>query len=157
MISYALRCDRGHSFESWFQSSAAFDSLKGRGHVTCAVCGSDAVDKAVMAPRVTPSRKSAAAQAAHQGAQPVPASAPKLMAAPPDAKLREMLAEMRAHVEKTSDYVGDRFAAEARAIHLGDAPDRAIYGEARPDEARALIEDGVPVLPLPFRPTRKSN
>ncbi len=134
MIRYDLICDRGHRFDSWFQSAARFDALRADGHVTCVECGSATVDKALMAPAV--GVKSSAA-----------------ITAPREAAL----AALRAKVEAGSDYVGMNFAAEARAMHAGDAPERPIYGEARADEARALIEDGVPVAPLPFVPTRKAN
>lgn len=145
MIRYALKCDRGHAFESWFKSAEAFDALRGAGHVNCAVCGSVSVDKAVMAPRVSSARDAAATTDAD---------------AARDAKAAEVkaaLAQMRKHVETHSTYVGGNFAREARAMHLGDAPERAIHGEARPEEAKALIEDGVPVMPLPFLPKSKVN
>ncbi len=133
MIRYALKCDAGHRFESWFQSADAFEALLERGLVECPDCGTAAVEKAMMAPRVGSSHMLAASERAAERA----------------------LAELRSRIEENSDYVGENFAAEARAIHLGDAPERPIYGEARPEEARALLEDGVPVLPLPFRPRRK--
>jgi hypothetical protein len=145
MIHYTLRCDQSHDFDSWFQSSAAFDALRKAGHVSCPVCGSGAVDKQLMAPAVRPAK--AAANAA-----PVPS-----LTAPPVSEQEQALAALRAQVEAHSDYVGMNFAAEARKMHEGTAPARAIYGEARPDEARKLIEDGVPVAPLPFVPRRKAN
>lgn len=145
MIHYTLKCADGHSFESWFQSVSAFDRLFASGLVSCAVCGSSAVEKAMMAPSVRPGRRSA--KSAHK---PGPLSAP---ASPAE----QALAELRRHIEANSDYVGRDFAARARAIHDGQAPERPIHGEARADEARALIEDGIPVLPLPFRPARRSN
>ena len=141
MIQFSLRCDRDHRFDSWFQSAAAFDKLKAAGMVGCAVCGSTEVDKALMAPRV---------QTSHEDAPARPLSAP---AHPAEQALRAL----REHVEKTSEYVGTAFATEARAIHSGDAPERPIWGEARGDEAKRLIEDGIPVAPLPFRPSRGSN
>ena len=152
MIRYALKCDQGHVFESWFQNAAAFDGLQAAGHVTCPTCGSSAVEKSLMAPKVRPARKAASAPEAT-----TPDPAENAPVAAPNPELEHAIAEMRAKVEAESDYVGDSFAKEARAMHLGDTPERSIYGEAKPDEARALIEDGVPVLPLPFRPSRKSN
>lgn len=149
MIQYALKCSEGHSFDSWFQSAAAFDKLQRAGMVACAVCGSAQVDKAIMAPSVRPAR-SAAAETASPAAAPPPLSAPATPA-------EQALAELRKKVEDTSEYVGMSFAAEARAIHDGDAPERPIYGEAKPEEAKKLIEDGVPVAPLPFMPNRKTN
>ncbi|MCB2109871.1 MAG: DUF1178 family protein [Defluviimonas sp.] len=141
MIHYALTCDKGHSFESWFQSSAAFERLCDAGHVTCTACGSTAIEKALMAPAV---------RSAGPGGD-----APALSA--PASGVEAALAEMRHRIEESSDYVGLNFAAEARAMHEGDIPERSIWGEARRDEARRLIEDGIPVAPLPFLPTRRTN
>ncbi|MCI2398894.1 DUF1178 family protein [Aliiroseovarius subalbicans] len=148
MIRYALKCDQDHSFESWFQDAQAFDDLKAAGHVTCPSCGSASVEKSLMAPRVRPARTAAK----------VPdAPAPGAPALPATTDNERAIAEMKAKVEAESDYVGMQFAREARAMHLGDSPERAIYGEAKPEEAKQLIEDGVPVLPLPFTPSRKTN
>ena len=152
MIQYTLKCAQDHRFDSWFQSAEAFDKLKGAGMVTCSVCGSADVEKAIMAPRVRPSRKAA------QVAQATPVEedqAPTL--SEPASPAEQVLAEIKKKVEENSEYVGDQFVSEARAMHEGDAPARAIYGEAKLEEAKSLIEDGVPVAPLPFRPGRKSN
>ncbi|MDD7969684.1 DUF1178 family protein [Roseinatronobacter alkalisoli] len=146
MIKFSLRCAQGHGFESWFQSGAAFDSLKGRNLVTCPVCGGTEVEKALMAPAVAQGQQSARE---HADTPPTPSSHSPEMA----ARLREL----RAHVEAHSEYVGEDFPTQARAMYLGDIPDRPIYGEAHPSEAKALIDDGVPVLPLPFTPSRKAN
>jgi hypothetical protein len=140
MIRYNLSCDQGHDFDSWFQSAAAYDRLAGQGHVACALCGSTAVEKALMAPALRPADRTEAAPLAT-----------------PQSELEQKLAALRAHIEETSDYVGLSFAAEARAMHDGLIPERAIHGEARPDEARRLIEDGIPVAPLPFLPKAKAN
>lgn len=150
MIKYTLKCDQDHAFESWFQSADAYDTLARAGHVSCAVCGSAKVDKAIMAPRVRPARTAVAAPA------PGGASTPEVLNAP-DPKVAEALAHMRAHVEANSDYVGDAFAAQARDMHLGNVPERAIYGSANAADTKALIEDGVPVVPLPFVPKAKTN
>ena len=139
MIRYALKCEGDHAFESWFGSAEAFDRLLSSGHVTCPDCGTTAVGKALMAPNVTPSRK----------------TAPPL-AAPKDAR-EAALAELRRQIEENSEYVGMNFAAEARRIHEGESPERSIYGEARPEEAKRLLEDGVPVAPLPFLPKARAN
>lgn len=141
MISYSLKCAEDHQFDSWFQSAEAFDKLLAAGMVTCAVCGGSDVSKAVMAPRVNTSGDDAPARSLTAPASPA----------------EQALAELRRKVEENSDYVGDKFATEARAIHAGDKPERAIYGEAKPEEAKALIEDGVPVAPLPFTPKQKAN
>jgi hypothetical protein len=139
MIKYALECEEGHRFESWFQSNSDFDALKKSGHLSCTVCGSVGVDKSLMAPRVSLAGENTAA--------PGPALA--------DADTDNAIAKLRREVEETSDYVGDKFAAEARAMHLGDKPTRSIYGEAGLDQAKSLIEDGVPLMPLPFAPKKK--
>ncbi|MEP2715596.1 DUF1178 family protein [Pseudophaeobacter sp.] len=180
MINYSLKCAEGHSFDSWFQSAAAFDKLAAAGLVSCSFCGSTKVEKAIMAPRVRTGRKAVSGigeRETREGAAapvtadespgpataPGPASAqagPGALSTPADAQAAEMakaLGEMRRQVEENSDYVGKDFASEARAMHLGDSPERAIYGEAKPEEAKALIEDGIPVLPLPFGRTRKTN
>ncbi|QPM88968.1 DUF1178 family protein [Pseudooceanicola algae] len=146
MIQFSLKCDRDHRFDSWFQSSEAFEKLQGASMITCAICGSAHVDKAPMAPRVQTSRGDDAAP----GSNPLQTEAAQLQA-------EQAMAEMRRKVEATADYVGKDFARQAREIHDGAKPGRAIYGEARPEEARALLEDGVPVLPLPFTPRRKTN
>lgn len=135
MIRYALKCEAGHAFESWFKSGEAYEGLRAGGHVTCPECGSGRVDKALMAPQVAHGMARAADTAQRAAA----------------------LAALRRKVEENSEYVGVNFVTEARAMHAGDAPERAIYGEARPEEAIALLEEGVPVAPLPFLPTRKTN
>ena len=137
MIRYALKCSNGHAFESWFASLAAFDVLDGAGQLTCPECGSADVNKALMAPGV----------AARD--EPVP------VLSEPRSDAERAIAELRRKVEENSDYVGTSFAKEARAIHAGEVPERSIYGEAKPHEARALMEEGIPLLPLPFRPKRK--
>lgn len=139
MIRYALRCADGHEFESWFQSSQAYEALHDAGHVSCALCGSGDVTRAPMAPRIGKGM---------EDAKPL---------ATPGNKIEEAMSALRRQVEENSDYVGLSFAKEARAIHDGEAPERSIYGEAKPEEARALIEDGIPVAPLPFLPKRKAN
>ena len=158
MIQYSLKCAQGHAFDSWFKSSDAFEALKSSGHLVCAVCGSDDVGKTLMAPRLRAGREAVPAEPPARPKVPVP-SGPRMPAAAhvEDPKLRAALAELKRKVEAQSDYVGTDFAREARAMHLGETPSRSIYGETRPDEARALIEDGVPVMPLPFMPTRKTN
>ncbi|WP_424832890.1 DUF1178 family protein [Ruegeria sp.] len=150
MIQYALKCSEGHSFDSWFQSADAFDKLASAGMVTCAVCGCAEVEKAIMTPRVRPARSAARLVPEKPDAQSIDV-------ATSTQNIEQALSELRREVEDNSDYVGKEFASEARKMHLGDAPERSIYGEAKPEEARALIEDGVPVAPLPFIPSRKAN
>ncbi|MBV7378765.1 DUF1178 family protein [Maritimibacter dapengensis] len=139
MIRYALKCAEGHDFESWFQSASAFDALAGTGRVECPHCGSTSVDKSLMAPQVAKGR----------GETPRPL-------APQDDTERK-IAALKAKVEAESDYVGVNFVKEARAMHEGSAPERSIYGEAKPKDAIALLEDGIPVAPLPFTPRAKAN
>lgn len=148
MIQYTLKCDQDHRFDSWFQSAAAFDKLQSAGMVACAICGSTHVEKALMAPSVRDSRRKAPEKS--DTPRPRPLSAPATTA-------EQALAELKRHVEKTSEYVGVNFVREARQMHEGAAPERSIYGEAKPEEARKLIEEGVPIAPLPFLPNRKSN
>lgn len=146
MIKYTLKCPDGHRFESWFQSSDAHDRLMAAGHVACAVCGSTKVEKAIMAPRV--GAKSNGKTKA-EPTQERPLSGP---VNPAEAALREI----RQKFEAVAEDVGRDFVDEARAIHVGDAPERPIYGEARLDEARALANDGIKVAPLPWT-TGKTN
>ncbi|QGX97511.1 DUF1178 family protein [Roseovarius faecimaris] len=142
MISFTLKCEDGHRFDSWFQSSDAFDKLQSAGMVNCAVCGSAQVEKAIMAPRVSDSKSR---------------SEPDTPLTRSEHPAEQTLAELRRKIEENSEYVGMNFAREARDIHDGISPERAIYGEAKPEDAKKLIEDGVPVAPLPFVPARKTN
>jgi hypothetical protein len=156
MIRYTLRCDRGHAFESWFQNSSAYESQEKRQLVNCPACGSAKVERAIMAPQIM-SRKG------RESALPAPAPAPAAtadVAAPAstplmmaqERELRAKLKELRDHIVKNADNVGERFPNEARKMHYGDIEHRPIYGEASPDEARALIDEGVEVSPLPVLP-----
>jgi len=155
MIRYSLRCDQGHAFESWFQSSSTYDSQIKRKLVTCPACGSAKVDKAIMAPQIM-SRKGRDSAPPAPSPPPVsaevtaPGSTPLMMAQ--ERELRAKLKELRDHIVKNADNVGERFPTEARKMHYGDIEHRPIYGEASPDEARSLIEEGVEVSPLPVLP-----
>ena len=155
MIRYALRCGQDHTFESWFQDSAAFDAQVRRKLVTCPLCNSTEIEKAIMAPRIV-GRKG---RAKETPAPPVPAAAteapaaestPLLMAQ--ERELRVKLKELRDHIVKNADNVGERFPNEARKMHYGEIEHRPIYGEASNEEARALIDEGVEVSPLPVLP-----
>jgi hypothetical protein len=155
MIRYTLRCECGHAFESWFQSSSAYESQAKRKLVNCPACDSVKVDKAIMAPQIVSKkgRESAVpAPVAPTASAEVaaPASTPLLMAQ--ERELRAKLKELRDHIVKNADNVGERFPNEARKMHYGDIEHRPIYGEASPDEARSLIEEGVEVTPLPVLP-----
>ncbi|MDO9382306.1 MAG: DUF1178 family protein [Hyphomicrobiaceae bacterium] len=139
MIKYRLICNESHEFEGWFRGSDEYDAQASNGHLSCPVCASTAVSKAVMAPNVATSR----------GVAPMPRQAPG-----PDRQ-REIFAalrKLRSEVEARSTYVGERFAEEARKIHFGEAEERVVHGEATMDEVHALSEDGVPVMPLPRLP-----
>lgn len=153
MIRFSLRCAEGHTFDSWFQSAAAYDALAAAGRLECAVCGGRQVEKAPMAPAIAAGGGAPDPAAGRRGDGPGAGPLHEV----PDHPLHALLAAFRRHIEENSDYVGMNFAAEARAIHDGKAPARAIHGEARPDEARRLIEDGIPVAPLPFLPARRVN
>lgn len=141
MIRYALVCDQAHEFEAWFSNSAAYDDQVERDLVECPHCGTTRVRKALMAPAVSTSRSKEARSEARQ--------------------LAEIASQVRAHIRKNFDYVGSDFASEARQMHAGDKPERLIYGETTPEESRQLIEDGVPVSPLPDAfapvPPKKAN
>jgi len=152
MIRYALRCDRDHDFESWFQSSSAYDSQVKRKLVTCPICGSAKVDKAIMAPRIVGKKgRDKAPVPVEAPAEPVaPESTPLMMAQ--ERELRAKIKELRDHIVKNADNVGERFPNEARKMHYGDIEHRPIYGEASAEEARALIDEGVEVSPLPVLP-----
>ena len=152
MIRYTLRCDRGHAFESWFQTSSAYDSQVKRKLVTCPACGSAKVEKAIMAPQIVSIKGRDTASPAPAAATDVagPTSTPLMMAQ--ERELRAKLKELRDHIVKNADNVGERFPNEARKMHYGDIEHRPIYGEASPDEARSLIEEGVEVSPLPVLP-----
>ena len=155
MIRYDLRCERGHAFDSWFQSSAAYDSQVKRKLVTCPVCGSAKIEKAIMAPQIINRKGREKPVAAPVAEAPVADSTPSestplLMAQ--ERELRAKLRELRDHIVKNADNVGERFPNEARKMHYGDIEHRPIYGEASPEEAKALIDEGVEVSPLPVLP-----
>ncbi|CAH1650630.1 conserved hypothetical protein [Hyphomicrobiales bacterium] len=161
MIRYKLVCDKSHSFESWFKNSDAFEAQVSRGFVTCPVCGSDKVQKAIMSPSVArtdgrpgvaPSAESAG-EAAGPARVPVPAPQAALLTER-EHQLREMVRALRQHVVENAAYVGDEFADEARRIHSGEVEERAIYGEATGEEVRDLLEEGIEILPLPPAPEK---
>lgn len=141
MIRYALTCEHEHEFEGWFASSSDFDDQQGRGLLECPMCASRMVRKQIMAPAVTGTKRTLR----------------ELPAAKMHAMMMEAAGRIRQHVEENFDDVGDSFAAEARAIHEGRAEDRGIYGQATPKEVRELVEDGVPVAPLPPEPLKKEE
>lgn len=156
MIRYALHCERHHAFESWFQSSSAYDSQVKRKLVTCPICGSAKVEKAIMAPRIVGKKgrgRAALPPEPAPAATPEPApSGPTSLLMAQEKELRTKLKELRDHIVKNADNVGERFANEARAMHYGDKEHRPIYGEASPEEAKSLIDEGIEVSPLPTLP-----
>jgi hypothetical protein len=156
MIRYSLQCERGHAFESWFQSSSAYESQEKRKLVTCPACGSAKVERAIMAPQIVSKkgRDIAAPAPAASTEVTAPSSTPLMMAQ--ERELRAKLKELRDHIVKNADNVGERFPNEARKMHYGDIEHRPIYGEASPDEARSLIEEGVEVSPLPVLPVDRN-
>ncbi|MCP4616094.1 MAG: DUF1178 family protein [Bradyrhizobium sp.] len=154
MIRYSLRCEQDHSFESWFQDSAAYDSQVKRKLVICPMCGSAKVEKAIMAPRIVSRKGREQAPVPMEASAPAeaPANEPTSLMMAQERELRAKIKELRDHIVKSADNVGERFPNEARAMHYGDKEHRPIYGEASPEEARALIEEGVEVSPLPTLP-----
>lgn len=140
MIRYALVCKKDHEFDGWFRSSSLFDEQVKAGEVSCPVCGSQDIRKALMAPNIAKGgseKRGTKADAAQ--------------------KFSAMMMALRKHVEENCDYVGDAFAETARRIHYGEEEARDIYGEVTPDDARDLIEEGVDVAPLPVVPPRQAN
>ena len=171
MIKYALICDQGHSFESWFSNAEGYETQVKRGFVECPSCQSRQVSKALMAPSVSTSRRKEAiraqaaltaaamqaqAQSRTEAAATLPAPAapvqPVALLDEGQQALRAMVRELHQKLTENSTDVGDSFTTEARDMHAGDAPVRPIHGRATLEEARALLEEGVPVMPLPTPP-----
>lgn len=137
MICYQLVCKKSHSFEGWFRDSAAFDTQAKKGLLACPTCNSKSVQKAPMAPAV--SKKGELSEVARQARD-----------------MREWVTRVRKHVEDNAEYVGEKFPEVARAMHYGDAQERQVYGEASLDDARELVEEGIPVAPIPSLPRTDS-
>ncbi|MFC7332710.1 DUF1178 family protein [Rhodocista pekingensis] len=157
MILYQLQCSAGHSFEGWFRSGAAYDQQAAAGEVCCPVCGDRGISKAPMAPSITKGRGRDTAATPAGVPEVAPEAAPGTGGTPaaasaPMAELMQQLRALRRHVEANADYVGDRFAEEARRIHYGEVESRAIYGEASPQQAEELREEGVAVSRIPWVP-----
>ena len=152
MIVFDLKCDGAHVFEAWFASSEAFDDQKARKLLSCPICGSSAVDKAVMAPNVAKKGNQRSAQAVTMASDPPHA--------PAEIKtVLEKVAAVQAELLKKSEWVGKDFAQKARAMDAGEIDPSLIHGQATPDEAQSLIEDGISVMPLliPVVPPEKQN
>lgn len=158
MIRYSLRCESGHEFDSWFPGSRAYDEQARRGLVECPLCRSTRVEKSIMAPALAKSGLAvpkAPAEAPSEPAAETPPTPPAVM----DERLvalRGMIREMRAAIVKHTVDVGEKFPDEARKMHFGEIEHRPIRGEANADEARELIEDGVPILPVPALPDERN-
>ena len=157
MIRYSLVCDKGHDFESWFADSTAYDKQAKRKQVACPHCGSAKVDKAIMAPRLAGSKTgkgpAEAPPVEAPAAAPGPAApAPVAMLSPQERELRSKLKELRDHLTKNADNVGKKFPEQARKMHYGEVEHRSIYGEASPEDAKALAEEGIEFHPLPILP-----
>jgi hypothetical protein len=148
VIRYALICEAGHGFESWFRSSDDYDRQRKRGLVACPACGSTSVNKQIMKPSVARTDKAPARAPAAAPEAPAPVS----VMSPQEQELRQKLKELREQVVKNADYVGDQFPELARQMHYDEIEHRSIYGEAKPDEVKSLIEEGVEVHPLPVLP-----
>ncbi len=147
MIRYRLRCDNGHDFDGWFRNSSAFDDQAAAGHVICPHCSSTAVEKALMTPNISGTKKSTPETAAYTANAGDDDTA---------RQVRGLVRKLRDHVEKNSDYVGDKFAEEARKIHNEETEPRGIYGEASGEEVKDLKAEGVEFHPLPPRPDDKN-
>ena len=165
MIRYALQCENGHAFESWFADFGAYDKQAKRGLVNCPQCGSRKVEKAIMAPRLGGARKGGARPVDAPGEALVPetaapeaaeTSAPVAMVSPQEREFRAKLKELRDHLVQNADHVGTKFPEEARKMHYGETEYRSIYGEASPEEAKALVEEGIEVHPLPVLPEERN-
>jgi hypothetical protein len=166
MIRYALVCAKGHSFESWFQNSAAYDKQAKRGLVSCPICGDLKVEKAIMSPKISSVRRRRAepapaetqlAPSPAQAEDPKPeAKAPVALMSPQEREFRQKLKELREHLTKNADYVGQKFPDVARKMHYGEMDHRSIYGEASPQQAKELHEEGIEFHPLPVLPDERN-
>jgi hypothetical protein len=169
MIRYALACSKGHTFESWFQNSAAYDKQAKRGLVECPVCGNSKVEKALMTPTLSGTKKRgrpsvpAPMETGPVAAVPADATpaasespAPVAMMSPQEREFRTKLKELRDHLTKNADNVGPKFPEEARKMHYGETEHRSIYGEASPQEAKDLHEEGIEFHPLPVLPDERN-
>jgi hypothetical protein len=154
LIKYALACEAGHGFESWFRSSADYDAQRKKNLVACPMCGSLTFEKQIMRPSVARTDKASARKEAPAPEKaPAPAEkAPVAMMSPQEQEFRKKLKELREHVTKNADYVGEKFPELARQMHYDEIEHRSIYGEAKPEEVRELLDEGVEVQPLPVLP-----
>jgi hypothetical protein len=158
VIHYSLVCHKGHDFESWFASSAAYDKQVKRGLISCPLCGSAKVEKAIMAPRLARKDKSTSIVAPAEESAPAPAQAPTpvAMISPQEKEFRAKLKELRDHLTANADNVGKKFPEEARKMHYGEIEHRSIFGEASPQDAKDLHEEGIEFHPLPVLPDERN-
>jgi hypothetical protein len=162
MIRYSLICEKNHDFEIWFKNSADYDKQNKRGLVTCPACGSSKVEKALMAPSLGRGTRKGARKPEPEAALPVavenPAESktPVAMVSPQEREFRAKLKELRDHLTKNAENVGGKFPEEARKMHYGEKEHRSIYGEASPQEAKELIDEGVELHPLPVLPDERN-
>jgi hypothetical protein len=158
MIRYTLVCDKRHEFESWFTNSSAYDKQAKRGLVTCPLCGSAKVEKALMTPRLARADATSKQEAPPADDAPVAAKSPTPVAiiSPQEQEFRQKLRELRDHLVKNAENVGPRFPEEARKMHYGEAEHRSIYGVASPKDAKALHEEGIEFSPLPVLPDERN-
>jgi hypothetical protein len=156
MIRYALVCDSGHSFESWFVDSGAFDKQAKRKLVNCPHCGSAKVEKAIMAPSLAGRREPQPEQPVAPSSPPAPETSPVAMISPQEREIRAKLKELRDHLTSNADHVGAKFPEEARKMHYGEIEHRSIYGEASPQDAKDLAEEGIEFHPLPILPDERN-
>lgn len=160
MIRYSLSCNKGHSFESWFPDSNAYDKQAKRSLVTCPQCGSAKVEKAIMAPRLAGTRKRSVQEGAPPAQPTAPGKAqgnqPVAMMSPQEKEFRAKLKELREHIVKNADDVGQKFPEEARKMHYGETEHRSIYGVASPEDARELAEEGIEFHPIPILPDERN-
>jgi len=151
VIRYGLCCEAGHTFESWFNNSAAFDRQSARGLIACPLCGSVKVEKAIMAPALAGGREAAVSAPAAE-----PEKTPVAIVSKEEVEVRKKLKELRDQIVKNADYVGEKFPEEARRMHYGEVEHRSIYGEASPDAARSLADEGIEFHPLPRLPDERN-
>jgi hypothetical protein len=160
VIRYSLVCQKGHDFESWFANSAAYDKQIKRGLVSCPLCGSAKVEKAIMAPRLARKDKSTpiVAPVEERAPRPAPVETPTPVAiiSPQEREFRAKLKELRDHLTANADNVGKKFPEEARKMHYGEIEHRSIYGEASPQDAKELHEEGIEFHPLPVLPDERN-
>lgn len=156
MILYNLVCTRRHEFESWFPNSSAYDKQARRGLISCPVCASTKVEKAIMAPRLARKDKSTSIAVSDEVAAAPQAVTPVAMISPQEQELRKKLKELRDHLTANSDNVGKKFPEEARKMHYGEIEHRSIYGEATAQDAKELHEEGIEFHPLPMLPDERN-